>query len=87
MSSNKIAVLPEDSVGNDVMGACLMVLKAMKFEAEYPRGYRLEFWRHEGNSLPDRTLELLRSTDAYLFGRLSLYRLRMMGMSSAGTIA
>jgi len=72
MSSYRIAVLPGDGVGNDVMEACLMVLEAMKFEAEYIHGdIGWEFWRHEGNPLPDRTLELLRSTDACLFGAIT----------------
>jgi isocitrate/isopropylmalate dehydrogenase len=68
----KIAVLPGDGVGNDVMEACMLVLKALEFDAEYIYGeIGWELWRHEGNPLPDRTLELLRRTDACLFGAIT----------------
>jgi isocitrate/isopropylmalate dehydrogenase len=72
MARFKIAVLPGDGVGNDVMDACMLVLKALKFDAQYIHGdIGWEFWRHEGNPLPDRTLDLLRSTDACLFGAIT----------------
>ena len=68
----KIAILPGDGVGNDVMEACMLVLDALKFDAEYIKGeIGWEFWCHEGNPLPDRTIELLRNTDACLFGAIT----------------
>ncbi len=68
----KIAILPGDGIGNDVMEACMLVLDALKFDAEYIKGdIGWEFWCHEGNPLPDRTIELLRNTDACLFGAIT----------------
>ena len=72
MPSYKIATLPGDGVGNDVTEACMLVLNALKFDAEYEYGdIGWEFWRREGNPLPDRTLDLLRRTDACLFGAIT----------------
>ena len=38
MAKYKISVLPGDGVGNDVMEACMIVLNALKFDAEYTYG-------------------------------------------------
>jgi len=72
MTKYKIAVLPGDGIGKDVMDAAMMVLNEIGFEADYIHGdVGWEFWRHEGNPLPDRTLKLLRETDACLFGAIT----------------
>ena len=72
MAKYRIAWLPGDGVGNDVMDAAKIVLDASRFDAEYIHGdIGWEFWRKEGNPLPDRTLELLRNTDACLFGAIT----------------
>ena len=72
MGEYKIALLPGDGVGGDVLEAALKVLKAVDFEAEYTHGdIGWEFWRTEGNPLPDRTIELLKETDACLFGAIT----------------
>lgn len=72
MAKYRIAWLPGDGVGNDVMEAAHIVLDALKFDAEYvPGDIGWEFWKTEGNPLPDRTLDLLRSTDACLFGAIT----------------
>lgn len=68
----KIAWLPGDGVGNDVMEAARIVLDAMKLDAEYTHGdIGWEFWRQEGNPLPDRTTDLLRKSQAALFGAIT----------------
>jgi len=68
----KIAWLPGDGVGNDVMEAARMVLDGLKFEAEYkPGDVGWEFWKSEGNPLPDRTIQLCRETDCCLFGAIT----------------
>ncbi len=68
----KIALLPGDGVGGDVLGAAKRVLAAVGFEAEYEIGdIGWEFWRTEGNPLPERTIELLRRTDCCLFGAIT----------------
>ena len=72
MAKYKIAVLPGDGVGNDVMEAAMMVLKSLNLDAEYIHGdVGWEFWKTEGDPLPARTLDLLRSTDACLFGAIT----------------
>jgi len=72
MAKHKIAVLPGDGVGRDVMDAAMIVLKELRLDAEYKKGdIGWEFWKKEGNPLPDRTIEVLRSTDAALFGAIT----------------
>jgi len=72
MSKYKIAVLPGDGVGRDVIEAAMIVLEKLAVEAEYRYGdIGWEFWRAEGNALPDRTVKLLRETDACLFGAIT----------------
>jgi isocitrate/isopropylmalate dehydrogenase len=68
----KIAMLPGDGVGGDVLAAAKSVLDAVGFEAHYEYGdIGWEFWRAEGNPLPDRTIALLKSTDCCLFGAIT----------------
>jgi 3-isopropylmalate dehydrogenase len=72
MPKYKIAWLPGDGIGNDVMEAARVVLDALKVDAEYlPGDIGWEFWKHEGNPLPDRTVQLLKSTDVCLFGAIT----------------
>jgi isocitrate/isopropylmalate dehydrogenase len=64
--------MPGDGVGSEVMDAARLVLDAMKFDAEYlPADIGWEFWCNEGNPLPDRTIEILKGTDAALFGAIT----------------
>ncbi|MCH8126950.1 isocitrate/isopropylmalate dehydrogenase family protein [candidate division KSB1 bacterium] len=68
----KIAVLPGDGVGKEVMEAALLVLNKMNFEAEYKYGdIGWKFWCKEGCPLPDRTIQLLKETDVCLFGAIT----------------
>ncbi len=68
----KVAVLPGDGIGNDVMEAALKVLDAVEFDAEYKFGdIGWEFWKKEGTPLPERTVELLKNTDCCLFGAIT----------------
>lgn len=72
MAKYKIAWLPGDGVGNDVMEAAKIVLDAFKFDAEYIHGdIGWEFWCKEGDPLPKRTIDLLKSTDCALFGAIT----------------
>jgi len=72
MPKYKIAWLPGDGVGNDVMEAARIVLDKMKFDAEYIHGdIGWEFWRAEANPLPDRTVKLLNECDCALFGAIT----------------
>ncbi|MBN2707987.1 MAG: isocitrate/isopropylmalate dehydrogenase family protein [Calditrichaceae bacterium] len=72
MAKYKIAWLPGDGVGNDVMEAARIVLDRMKFDAEYIHGdIGWEFWRHEGEPLPGRTIDMMKKTDCALFGAIT----------------
>ncbi len=68
----KIAVLPGDGVGKEVIEAAMVVLDEIALDAEYIYGdIGWEFWRREGNPLPDRTIELMKQTDCALFGAIT----------------
>lgn len=72
MPQYKIAWMPGDGIGNDVMEAARLVLDALKFDAEYiPADIGWEFWCAEGNPLPDRTLKILEGTNCALFGAIT----------------
>ncbi len=72
MAKYRIAWLPGDGVGIEVMEAARHCLDALDFDAEYVHGdIGWEFWMHEGNALPDRTLEMLKTTDCALFGAIT----------------
>jgi 3-isopropylmalate dehydrogenase len=68
----RIAWLPGDGVGQEVMAAARLVLDRLGLDAEYVPGHiGWEFWCNEGNPLPDRTVELLKQTDCCLFGAIT----------------
>ncbi len=72
MARYRIAYLPGDGVGPEVLEAARMVLDAVGFDAEYVHGdVGWKFWCEEGNPLPERTIEVLKSTDACLFGAIT----------------
>ncbi len=72
MAKYKIAWMPGDGVGNDVAEALRIVLDALEFDAEYIHAdVGWEFWKKEGNPLPERTIEILKSTDAAFFGAIT----------------
>jgi 3-isopropylmalate dehydrogenase len=71
MAKYKIAWLEGDGVGKEVMEAAKLVLDAVGLDAEYIKGdVGWEFWKTEGNPLPERTIELLKSTNCCLFGAI-----------------
>lgn len=70
--SYKIAVLPGDGVGPEVIEAAMIVLDEIALDAEYIYGdIGWEFWKKEGNPLPDRTVEMMKETDCALFGAIT----------------
>lgn len=72
MAKYRIAWLPGDGVGNDVMEAAKIVLDELKLDADYiPGDVGWEFWKKEGNPLPDRTIKILKETDCCLFGAIT----------------
>ena len=72
MSQYRIAWLPGDGIGKDVMEAARLVLDSVELDAEYVHGdIGWEFWRREGDALPTRTIHLLKTVDAALFGAVT----------------
>ena len=72
MAKYKIAWLPGDGVGNEVMDCTRKVLDALDFDAEYIHGdIGWEIWKTEGDALPERTIEMMKGTDAALFGAIT----------------
>lgn len=72
MAKYKIAWLPGDGVGIEVLEAAKIVLDKVGFDAELVHGdIGWEFWKSEGNPLPQRTIDVLNSTDACLFGAIT----------------
>jgi len=72
MTKYHIAWLPGDGVGNDVMEAAKIILDTVDIDAEYiPGDVGWEFWKKEGDPLPERTIDLLKETDCCLFGAIT----------------
>jgi 3-isopropylmalate dehydrogenase len=68
----KIAWLPGDGIGVDVLDAARLVLDGLKLNAEYAHGdIGWEFWCKEGDALPARTVQLLKDSDAAMFGAIT----------------
>jgi isocitrate/isopropylmalate dehydrogenase len=68
----KIAWLPGDGVGVDVLDATKLVLDKLKLDAEYIHAdIGWEFWCREGEALPQRTIDLLKTVDAAMFGAIT----------------
>jgi len=72
MAKYKIAWLPGDGVGIDVLDAAKIVLDKLNFDAEYIHGdIGWEFWCKEGDAFPQRTIDLLKNVDAAIFGAIT----------------
>jgi 3-isopropylmalate dehydrogenase len=81
-SAFRIAVLPGDGIGREVMPPCLEVIEAaarrvggfaLRFE-EHQAG--AEVYRDTGQALPSSTLEACRTADAILLGAMGLPHIR-----------
>ena len=72
MPKPTIVTMPGDGIGNQVLPEALRVLKAVGFDADYVHAdIGWEFWRREGNALPDRTIDLLKKHKLGLFGAIT----------------
>ncbi|PWH13291.1 MAG: 3-isopropylmalate dehydrogenase [Anaerolineae bacterium] len=72
MTKYRIAWLPGDGIGKDVLDAARLVLDHLAFDAEFIHGdIGWEFWCNEGDPLPQRTIDLLQQVDAALFGAIT----------------
>ena len=67
-----IVALPGDGIGRVVLEETIRVLDKAGFEADYVEGdIGWEFWKREGNPLPDRTIDLLEKHKIGLFGAIT----------------
>jgi isocitrate dehydrogenase (NAD+) len=72
MAKHTVVTMPGDGIGNQVLPEALRVLKEVGFDADYIHGdIGWEFWRSEGNALPDRTIDLLSKHKLGLFGAIT----------------
>ena len=72
MSTYRIALMPGDGIGKDVMEAAQIVLDKIALDAEYvPADIGWEFWCSEGDALPQRTVETLQTCDCALFAAIT----------------
>lgn len=72
MAKYKIAWLPGDGIGKDVLDATRIVLDKIGLDAIYLHGdVGWEFWCKEGEPLPKRTVELMKKTDCAMFGAIT----------------
>ena len=64
--------MPGDGIGKIVLEETLRILDTAGFKAAYVNAdIGWEFWRAEGNPLPDRTIELLARHKIGLFGAIT----------------
>jgi 3-isopropylmalate dehydrogenase len=72
MPKYRIALMPGDGIGQDVMEAAQIVLDRIALDAEYvPVDIGWEFWRTEGEPLPQRTVDTLKTCDCALFAAIT----------------
>lgn len=73
--SKKIAVLPGDGIGPEIVEQAVKVLKALgcDFEMEYADVGGVAYANH-GHPLPDATLKLSKESDAILFGAVGDFK-------------
>ncbi|MCK4750699.1 MAG: hypothetical protein KAT15_26760, partial [Bacteroidales bacterium] len=72
MQKRTIVALPGDGIGRVVLEETIRVLDHAGFSAHYVEGdIGWEFWKNEGNPLPDRTIQLLERHKIGLFGAIT----------------
>ena len=68
----RIAWLPGDGIGIEVLEAARIVLDKLDLNAEYIHGdIGWTFWCTEGDAFPQKTIELLKNVDAAMFGAIT----------------
>ncbi len=72
MAKRTIVSMPGDGIGRVVLEEAIRVLSSAGFDAEYIEGdIGWEFWRSEGNPLPQRTIDLIQKHKVALFGAIT----------------
>lgn len=68
----KIAALPGDGIGADVMMAAIPIFNALNIPVKLTFGdIGWRFWQEEGSPLPERTLTLIQQSDTALVGAIT----------------
>jgi isocitrate dehydrogenase (NAD+) len=72
MSKRTIVTMPGDGIGNIATSEAVRLLDAAGFDANYVHAdIGWEFWKSEGNPLPQRTIDLLEEHGIALFGAIT----------------
>ena len=72
MAGCRIALMPGDGIGNDLMEATRPLLAAVGLDAEYvDADVGWKYWCSEGEALPSRTVEILKGCRCALFGSIT----------------
>ena len=72
MPNRTIVAMPGDGIGKVVLDEAIRVLGKAGFKADYVEAdIGWEFWRSEGNPLPNRTLDLIEKHKIGLFGAIT----------------
>ncbi len=72
MARYTVVSMPGDGIGRIVLPEAIRVLRAVRFDAEYIHAdIGWDCWIHEGNALPDRTIDLLARHKLGLFGAIT----------------
>jgi isopropylmalate/isohomocitrate dehydrogenase-like protein len=72
MAKYKIAWLPGDGIGRDVMDAARIVLDAISLDAEYIEAeIGWTCWERYGDALPPATVDILKQSKCALFGAIT----------------
>ncbi len=72
MQKYRIALMPGDGIGKDVMDAAQIVLDKIELDADYVSAdIGWEFWCKEGEPLPQRTLDTLKTCNCALFAAIT----------------
>jgi len=72
MPKRTIVLMPGDGIGRIVLREAVRVIDAAGFKADYIVGdIGWEFWKKEGNPLPDKTVKLLEEHKIGLFGAIT----------------
>ena len=68
----RIGWMPGDGVGTEVLEATKIVLDKVQLDADYIHGdIGWEFWCNEGDAFPKRTVDMLGTVDAAMFGAIT----------------
>jgi isocitrate dehydrogenase (NAD+) len=72
MARRNVVVMPGDGIGQAVLPESVRVLEAAGFEANWiSADIGWEFWKSEGNPLPQKTIDLIAEHKVALFGAIT----------------